>query len=132
MNDRPPESEHPEDMPWNDVPADSDVVFGTEEPDPAEVVGDEGEERDVSHPRMSDQESAYHRDTLDQRLAEEEPERWSVEADAEAGGLQAPEEGEPGLFLDRGEPDSDEPRRADDESAEEAAIHVRDEERSER
>ena len=127
MSDRPPESRHPEDMPWNDVPADSDVMLGSEEPDPAEVEGDEGEEADVSHPRMADQAQAYHRDTLDERLSEEEPERWSVEADLEAGGIQAPEEGETDVFLERGEPD--EPGGADDQAAEEAAIHVRDDDR---
>ena len=70
MADRDPVTPHPEDLPWNDVPADSDVVLGTEEPDPAEVVGDEGEEVDVSYRGARDLD---HHDTLDERLAEEEP-----------------------------------------------------------
>ena len=34
-------TEHPEDLPWNDAPADSDAPLGSAEPDPAEVTGDE-------------------------------------------------------------------------------------------
>jgi hypothetical protein len=86
------------------VPADSDVVPGTEEPDPAEVEGDEGEEVDVSHPPIPDASLKYQRETLDQRLAEEEPDRASREEDPGAGD-------------------------DDDESAEEAAVHIRDEDR---
>ena len=88
------------DEPWNDVPADSDVVPGTEEPDPAEVVGDEGEEEDVSH-RSAD---LSHRDTLDERLAEEEPDRLSAGRDDEF----------------------DESADDDEPGAEDAALHVTD------
>ncbi|HEV7679932.1 MAG TPA: hypothetical protein VGQ42_15315 [Candidatus Dormibacteraeota bacterium] len=87
------------DAPWNDVPADSDVISGSEEPDPAEVEGDEGEEVDVSRARVPDIGDKYHRDTLDERLAEEEPDRPGREQDGDDG-------------------------EDDDESAEEAAIHV--------
>jgi len=47
------------DLPWNDEPADRDVVPGTEEPDPAEVEGDEGDEVDVSHGSSPDIAAKY-------------------------------------------------------------------------
>jgi hypothetical protein len=118
----------PRDLPWNDVPADSDVVPGTEEPDPAEVEGDEGDEVDVSHPPIPDPSLKYQRETLDQRLAEEVPDRATVEDDREAGELQAAESDQDDLSLDLGESD-DEPYADDDdedEAAEDAAIHIRD------
>ena len=122
-------TEHPEDLPWNDVPADSSVVIGSEEPDPAEVEGDEGEEVDVSHPGVRDPDE-YHRDTLDERLAEEEPDRAvQVQAD-EVDDLMAPEAGSDDLFTERGEPDQAEPADVDDADAEDAAVHVRDDGRA--
>src|SRR5205807_10582693 len=86
-------SEHPEDLPWNDVPADSDVVAGSEEPDPAEVVGDEDDpaKRDLAARRRLDQQTEYTQDTLDQRLAEEEPDVAARTAPKERGEIQAPE-----------------------------------------
>jgi hypothetical protein len=114
---------HPEDLPWNDVPADDDVVIGSEEPDPAEVVGDEGAEVDVSHRSAPD---PYHRDTLDERLAEEEPDRPARASVPEARDLQAPESGADDITVDRAEPDQAEPSDADSGSAEEAAIHLLD------
>jgi hypothetical protein len=129
MRDRP-DREHPEDLPWNDVPADSDVVVGSEEPDPAEVEGDEGEEVDVSRRGQPTAEDSYHRDTLDQRLAAEEPDRALSAGDPEAGEIQASEPGQDGVALDRGEPDSDQDLyRAGNEPAEESAIHIVDERR---
>jgi len=116
------------DLPWNDVPADSDVVPGTEEPDPAEVEGDEDDEVDVSHPPAPDLSRQYHRDTLDERLAEEEPDRVLTEQDAEAGTIQASEGGEDDLSLDVGERDDDD-GADDDEAAEDAAVHVLPEDR---
>jgi hypothetical protein len=117
------------DAPWNDVPADSDVVPGTEEPDPAEVEGDEGDEVDVSRPPVPDIADKYHRDTLDERLAEEEPDRATHEQDAEAGGIQAlTGDDDDDLSVDLGERDDDD-GEDDDESAEEAAIHIRPEDR---
>ena len=47
MSDEPDRSTA-SDAPWNDAPADSDAIPGTEEPDPAEVVGEEGEEYDLA------------------------------------------------------------------------------------
>jgi hypothetical protein len=118
------------DLPWNDVPADSDVVPGTEEPDPAEVEGDEGDEVDVSHPPSPDTSLKYQRETLDQRLAEEVPDRATLTEDPESGELQAAESGEDDLSLDLGEPDESDAEDDDDEAAEDAAMHVRPEDRS--
>jgi hypothetical protein len=111
------------DSPWRDVPADSDVIPGTEEPDPAEVVGEEGEERDIASPRLDEPTDPYHRDTLDERLAEEEPEA-SLRGlpEAEAGALQAPESG--GDDVLGAEPDPDADDDPDEPGAEEAAIHL--------
>jgi hypothetical protein len=117
------------DAPWNDVPADSDVIPGTEEPDPAEVEGDEGDEADVSRSPVPDIADKYHRDTLDERLAEEEPDRAVHEQDAEAGGIQAAESDEDDLSLQLGERDDDD-GDDDDEAAEDAAIHVVPEDRA--
>jgi hypothetical protein len=105
---------HPEDLPWNDVAADSDTMSTDPEPDPAEVVGgedDDGEEDLASH-RVPD---PY----------EEEPEATLQPAeDAEAGELQAPEAG--GDDVDRGEDDPAGPEgEVEDEAAEDAAVHIR-------
>ena len=124
MAGRDPQTTHPEDLPWNDVPADSDVVLGTEEPDPAEVEGDEGEEVDVSRPAPIDPSAEYRQDTLDQRLAEEEPDRAVQEQEPEAGEFQAPESGADDLAAEAAEPDQAEPGESGDEPAEDAAVHV--------
>jgi hypothetical protein len=124
MAGRDPQTTHPEDLPWNDVPADSDVVVGTEEPDPAEVEGDEGEEVDVSRPASPDPSAEYRRETLDQRLAEEEPDRVAQEQEPEAGEFQAPESGASDLSAEAGEADQAEPGEAGAEAAEDAAVHV--------
>ncbi len=123
------EDEHPEDLPWNDVPADSDAILGAEEPDPAEVMGDEGEEVDVSHPRMRPEDQRYRRDSLDERLAEEEPDRALRPSAAASGEIQAAEPGADDIALELGEEDADEPPRGEAEAAEEAAMHVREERR---
>jgi hypothetical protein len=124
MAGRDPETTHPEDLPWNDVPADTDVVSGAGEPDPAEVEGDEGEEADVSRPASLDPAAEYRQDTLDQRLAEEEPDRAAQEQEPEAGEFQAPEGGASDLSLEAGESDQAEPGEAGVEAAEDAAVHV--------
>ncbi len=128
MSQRDPHNVPPEDLPWNDVPADSDVVPGSEEPEPAEVEGDEGEEVDVSERPLVDQADEYRRDTLDERLAEEEPDRLYEDEDADAGEIQAPEGGQDDIALQAGEPD-DEWTVDDDEAAEDAAMHLRPEDR---
>jgi hypothetical protein len=124
MAGRDPKTTHPEDLPWNDVPADTDVVSGAGEPDPAEVEGDEGEEVDVSRPASLDPAAEYRRDTLDQRLAEEEPDRAAEEQEPEAGEFQAPESGASDLSAEAGEADQAEPGDAGVEAAEDAAVHV--------
>jgi hypothetical protein len=117
-------SDHPEDLPWNDSPADSDAPLGTGEPAPAEVVGDEDDpaQLDLSlDPRLQDVDE-YRRETLDERLREEEPDRAAQVQELEAGELQAPESGEDDITLQRGERDALD--SDGDESAEDAAVHL--------
>lgn len=115
------------DEPWNDVPADSDVVPGTEEPDPAEVEGEEGEEHDVSH--RSSPDDPNRQDTLDERLAEEVPDRVAAVQDPEPAGIEAPEGGQDDVSLEEGEWDDNEDTD-EDRPAEEAAVHIADDERT--
>ena len=120
-------TDHPEDLPWNDSPADSDAPLGDGEPDPAEVTGDEDDPAVTDSSlvgRLHDVDE-YHRDTLDERLGEEEPDRAARFQEPEAGELQAPESGDDDIELVSGEPDpSDSLDGDDDESAENAAVHV--------
>ena len=120
-------SEHPEDLPWNDAPADSDAPLGSGEPDPAEVVGDEDDPaiEDASLAGRLHDVDEYRRETLDERLSEEEPDRAARSQGPETGELQAPETGDDDIALQRGEPDLfDAVDEDDDESAEDAAVHV--------
>ena len=111
------------DAPWRDSPADSDAIPGSEEPDPAEVVGEDGDERDLASPRLRP-DDIYQHDTLDERLAEEEPEAvLHGSPDAQAGEFQAPERG--GDDLIAGEADADPDDDPDEPGAEDAAIHIR-------
>jgi hypothetical protein len=114
------------DAPWLDVPADSDVIPGTEEPDPAEVVGEDGDERDLASARLDEPFDPYQRDTLDERLAEEEPEATlrGIPA-AQAGELVAPEDAGDDVTLAEDDPDADD--EVVDLGAEDAAVHIRDE-----
>jgi hypothetical protein len=114
------------DAPWLDVPADSDVIPGTEEPDPAEVVGEDGDERDLASARLDEPLDPYQRDTLDERLAEEEPEASlrGIPA-AQAGELVAPEDAGDDVTLAEADPDADD--EVVDLGAEDAAVHIRDE-----
>jgi hypothetical protein len=118
---------HPEDLPWNDVAADSDTMSVDPEPDPAEIVGDEDDEaeRDLAIHRVPDPYEKYRQETLDQRLDEEVPEAsLQRDQDPEARPLQAPELA--GGDVDLAEVDADSPKDAfDDEDAEDAAIHIR-------
>jgi hypothetical protein len=123
MTDQP-DRKTASDAPWRDVPADSDVIPGTEEPDPAEVVGDEGDERDLTSPRVDESRDSYQRDTLDERLAEEEPEALlRGSPDAEAGQLVAPEDTTEDVTVAEDDADADD--EPDELSAEEAAVHIR-------
>jgi hypothetical protein len=118
-------SEHPEDLPWHDAPADSDAPLGSGEPDPAEVTGDEDDPamQDASLAGRLHDVDEYRRDTLDERLGEEEPDLASQFEEPEAGELQAPESGDDDIALVRGERDLFD-GEDDDESAEDAAVHV--------
>jgi hypothetical protein len=118
-------SEHPEDLPWNDAPADSDAPLGSGEPDPAEVIGDEDDPaiQDASLAGRLHDVDEYRRDTLDERLGEEERDRAAQFEEPEAGELQAPESGDDDIALVRGERDLFD-GEDDDESAEDAAVHV--------
>ncbi len=119
-------TEHPEDLPWNDSPADSDAPPGSEEPDPAEVDGDEDDpaQRDASRRRGVSEVDEYRRETLDERLSEEEPDRATQFQEPEAGSLQAPESGDDDIQVLRGERDQDDELDSRDQSAEDAAVHV--------
>ena len=119
-------TDHPEDLPSNDAPADSDAPFGDGEPDPAEVTGDEDDPaiRDASLAGRLHDVDEYRRETLDERLGEEEPDRAAQAQEPEAGELQAPESGDDDIALLRGEPDRMDSFGDDDESAEDAAVHV--------
>jgi hypothetical protein len=118
-------TEHPEDLPWNDVPADSDVPPGSEEPDPAEVVGDEDDpaKRDLSQPRTLELDE-NRRESIDERLAEEEPDRAARAEEPEAGELQSPESGDSDVEGELAEPDQADPAEREDLPAEEAAVRV--------
>ena len=119
-------TEHPEDLPWNDTPADSDAPFGSGEPDPAEVSGDEDDPaiRDSSLASRLHDVDEYRRETLDERLSEEEPDTATRAEEREAGALQAPESGDDDIALLRGEPDQSDSDDDSDQAAEDAAVHV--------
>jgi hypothetical protein len=120
-------TDHPEDLPWNDTPADSDAPLGSGEPDPAEVTGDEDDPalHDASLAGRLHDVDEYRRDTLDERLSEEEPDGAELSQKPEAGDLQAPEAGDDDIAVTRSERDAwESPEDDDDESAEEAAVHV--------
>jgi hypothetical protein len=116
---------HPEDLPWNDVPADDDALAGTTEPDPAEVVGDDDNARDLAARPILDPNQ---RESLDQRLAEEEPDRTAGTAPAaESGELVDAETG--GDDIELSEPDQTDPVETEDLPAEEAAVHILEDDR---
>ncbi|MFN2582404.1 MAG: hypothetical protein ABR498_06655 [Candidatus Dormibacteria bacterium] len=119
-------TQHPEDLPWNDVPADNDVWPGTEEPDPAEVTGTEDDDavRDTSLPRTPRGDDEYRQESLDERLAEEEPDETLQAQDPQTRPLLAPEPGQDDMSATTSEPDADVVDQPDDEPAEEAAVHV--------
>jgi hypothetical protein len=94
MSNGTPDHSTAPDAPWRDSPADSDAIPGSEEPDPADVVGEDGDERDLASPRQREPDNIYQHETLDERLAEEEPEAvLHGSPDAQAGEFQAPERG---------------------------------------
>lgn len=112
------------DLPWNDAPDDDAVVPGGTEPEPAEVVGSDENPRDLAARTIPDPNI---RETLDQRLAEEEPDR-PVTA-SPAGSVRLIDDREDGggeAETDNNDDDDDEDDDSD-LSAEEAAIHLVDE-----
>lgn len=114
---------HPEDLPWNDVPDDDALIPGAVEPDPAEVVGDETDARDLA---ARDATDPNERETLDQRLSEEEPDS-AVEGEApQRAQLIDGENGEDGVELAERDPLDDDLDIDDVPPAEEAAIHISD------
>jgi hypothetical protein len=119
-------TEHSEDLPWNDAPADSDAPLGSAEPDPAEVVGDEDDPalQDLSLQARLHDVDEYRRESLDERLSEEEPDRAAHAEQPEAGALQAPESGDDDIHLQRGESDQLDSLDDEHEAAEDAAVHV--------
>jgi hypothetical protein len=120
-------TDHPEDLPWNDTPADSDAPLGSDEPDPAEVTGDEDDPaiHDASIAGRLHDVDEYRRDTLDERLSEEEPDRAASFEEPESGALQSPESGDDDIAVLRGERDVFDPDdEEDDDDAEDTAIHV--------
>ncbi len=122
----PDREQHPEDLPWNDAPADSEQPPGSEEPEPAEVVGEEGDESDTTGPRVPDPYEKYQRESLDDRLAEEEPDHGSGRPAADlAGGLVDPDQGGGDVYR----ADQEDADDVDEPGAEDGAIHMRDEDR---
>ena len=116
MTDR---DQHPEDFPWNDAPAADALPM--EEPEPAEVEGDDGEEADAASPRIPDPYEKYSQESLDARLAEEQPELpLRGEAADEADGLVDPDEGAGDVYR----ADDPEDEDVDELPAEESAIHI--------
>ena len=88
--------------------------------------GDEDDpaQRDASRPHRVSDVDEYRRETLDERLSEEEPDRATQFQEPEAGALQAPELGDDDIQVLRGEPDQDDRSDSLDQSAEDAAVHV--------
>lgn len=120
----PDRDQHPEDFPWNDAPAGDALPM--EEPEPAEVEGDDGEEADAASPRVPDPYEKYSPENLEQRLGEEEPELpLRGEAADEAEGLVDPDAGGGDVYR----ADDPEDEDIDEPAAEESAIHIRDEDR---
>jgi hypothetical protein len=116
---------HPEDLPWNDEPGDTLAWPAGREPEPAEVDGGEdGDESDRSEPAVDDSD-LNRRQTLDERLAAEQPDRLRADP-PDAGGvaLQDGERGEEDIEVAEPDPDALYNEEADDLPAEEAAIHI--------
>jgi hypothetical protein len=116
MAQRPPDGRDDEDMPWNDSPADSSAFPGHEEPDPANVVGDEDNPRDTS---LRDQENLTEADTLEERLRAEVPE--GTRGSRRAGMEIADGDDSDTDNYSSGDSDDD---ADDDLSAEEAALNL--------
>ncbi len=109
------------DLPSDDEPDDDAIIPDAMEPDPAEVVGDDNAPRDLAARRINDPNV---RESLDERLSEEEPDRpvrrkpgdaVQVIADDDGADIEADE-------TEREDEDDDQ----NDLGAEEAAVHIED------
>src|ERR1700759_5654892 len=108
-----------QDLPSSDEPDDDAVVPGAVEPDPAEVIGDENPRDLAGHPIQD----PNIRETLDERLSEEEPDRPQRAARDEVQLLAGEDEEKDGLAANPDDDDCD----PEELGAEEAAIHIVDE-----
>lgn len=115
MGQRPSDRRGDGDLPWNDSPADGNAIPGRDEPDPAEVIGDEDRPHDVSLPRRQDWGD---RETLDERLREEEPDTGPGSPRAGDEGMEIVEADGEDPFASQGQDQED-----SDLPAEEAALH---------
>lgn len=109
------------DLPWNDSPADDAIIPGATEPDPAEVVGSDDDPSDLAGRPINDPNV---RESLDERLAEEEPDTPVRTGPDDAVQLILGDAGAD-MDADQAEGDDDD----DDQSelgAEEAAVHIED------
>ncbi len=110
-------------LPSDDVPDDDAIIPGAMEPDPAEVVGSDDNPRDLAVHEFNDPNV---RETLDERLAEEEPDRPVRRGPDGAVQVISDDDGDE-VDADEAERDDDEDEdRGDDLGAEEAAVHIED------
>jgi hypothetical protein len=108
-----------QDLPSQDAPDDDAIVPGASEPDPADVVGDENPRDRAGHPIQDPNV----RETLDERLSEEEPDRPQRPAAGDVQLLAGEDDESDGLSAEPDDDDAD----PDELGAEEAAIHIVDE-----
>ncbi len=109
------------DLPSGDVPDDDAIISGAMEPDPAEVVGSDDNPRDLAEHEFNDPNV---RETLDERLAEEEPDRPVRRRPDGAVQVISDDDGAD-VDAEEAEHDDDEDRH-DDLGAEEAAVRIED------
>lgn len=108
-------------LPSNDSPDDDALVPGASEPDPADVVGDDDNPRDLAGHPINDPNV---RESLDERLSEEEPDTAASAEPDDAVQLILGEDNEDDE-ADEAEGDDDEDD-ASELGAEEAAVHIDD------
>jgi hypothetical protein len=107
------------DLPSDDSPDDDALVPGAVEPDPAEVVGSDESPLDLAAHEFNDTNV---RETLDERLAEEEPDR---PAHGRSDGAVQLILGDDGADVDADSADGDDDEGDDGGlGAEEAAVHI--------
>jgi len=109
------------DLPSDDSPDDDAIIPGASEPDPAEVVGSDDSPRDLAAHEFNDPNV---RETLDERLAEEEPDRPERSHSQDAVQLIL---GDDGVDMDADTAEGDDD--GDDDGGlgtEEAAVHIED------